>query len=56
MSGKGLPTRGQGAQSNVSGRYEVLKRIDVDDGWQIATVRVIDLYAPNGVMIAVNRS
>jgi len=33
MSRKGLPQRGQGAQSNVSGRYEVLKRIDVDDGW-----------------------
>lgn len=34
MSVKGLPRRGQGAQSNASGRYEVLKRIDVDDGWQ----------------------
>lgn len=28
--------RGRGAQSNVSGRYESLQRIDIDDGWSRA--------------------
>ena len=28
--------RGRGAQSNISGRYEPLKRVDFDDGWNRA--------------------
>ena len=26
--------RGRGSQSNVSGRFETLKRVDIDDGWR----------------------
>ena len=29
--------RGRGAQSNRSGRFETLRRMDVDDGWQSAS-------------------
>ena len=28
--------RGRGAQSNAAGRFETLRRVDADDGWQLA--------------------
>lgn len=34
MTSHRSPPRGQGAQSNTSGRYEVLRRVDFDDGWK----------------------
>jgi DNA repair photolyase len=34
MSNHRPPPKGQGAQSNDSGRYEVLNRVEFDDGWQ----------------------
>lgn len=33
MSGNGHAIKGRGAQSNVTGRYEILQKIDIDDGW-----------------------
>ena len=31
-----IKRRGRGAQSNRSGRFEPLQRIDIDDGWAAA--------------------
>lgn len=33
-----LKRRGRGAQSNRSGRFEPLQRIDIDDGWQQSSI------------------
>lgn len=33
MSRKPVVRKGQGAQSNASGRYEILQRVSFDDGW-----------------------
>ncbi|MFK7889429.1 MAG: PA0069 family radical SAM protein [Granulosicoccus sp.] len=37
MSGNRASIKGQGAQSNASGRYEVLSKVSFDDGWHSHT-------------------
>lgn len=54
-----FPRKGRGASSNASGRFEVLKKMDIDDGWESegeTTESVVTRYYKDSARSVITRN